>query len=170
MPSARTLAASGAASVDLRQRYFQPSALAEGATSKVSADCVGSTVAELVTATVGAAGAVPVLSTWILATVESPPAAKASMATSFDVSAVARVTAAGAVTISSALSSTASVRRADQPSGADSFTCSTPRISTTKRLVAPASNVCTPSVGVTIRQKKSLTIGMRSSSPPSSLI
>jgi drug/metabolite transporter (DMT)-like permease len=35
---------------------------------------------------------------------------------------------------------------------------------------APASNVCTPSVGVTIRQKKSLTIGMRSSSPPSSLI
>ena len=49
----------------------------------------------------------------------------------------------------------------------DSFTCSTPRISTTKRLVAPASNVCTPSVGVTIRQKKSLTIGMRSSSPPS---
>ena len=58
-----------------------------------------------------------------MATVESPPAAKASTATSFDVSAVARVTAAGAVTISSALSSTASVRRADQPSGADSFTC-----------------------------------------------
>ena len=40
VPSARTLAASGAVSVDLKQRYFQPSALAEGATSKVSADCV----------------------------------------------------------------------------------------------------------------------------------